>query len=74
VIHSRNLKIFFLVSVDRKIDGPSLLNLSNDTIRQLLYVSDKNETQNQRLIDQFKQKLYEWKIQYRVVNNDRRTE
>ncbi len=74
MIHSRNSKIFFLVSVDRKIDGASLLNLSNDTIRQLLYVSDKNETQNQRLVDQFKQKLYEWKIQYRVVNNDRRTE
>jgi len=63
-------RLSFLFRIDRKIDGASLLTLNNETIRQLLNVSDKNE----QLIEQFKQKLCEWKKQYNVDNNNRRTE
>ena len=52
----------------------SLLNLSDEAIRQLFFQSDKSERRNQKTMKHFKQKLQEWRIENNANGNNRKIE
>lgn len=58
--------------LDWNITGADLLTFRTKAIRQLLSSTDVDETPPEQLIDQFKQKLREWKRQFHQSNTDQR--